>query len=103
MKKLSPTQVRVLRALAAPGARAEYCTNRRWQGQYKGPGWLLPALAFAEINTMRVLVNGGFIQNDHDTTATITRAGREYLASLDHDKWCRIFFGAECDCKKEAP
>jgi hypothetical protein len=44
-----------------------------------GPGWILPALEFAEINTMRVLFERGLISAPEEGRAVIAAAGVEYL------------------------
>ena len=85
--KLSAAQVKALRALAEPGAVAHYEEDRgsfRFGGGKRFSGWLLPACGFAEDSTIRCLFIKGFIFTD-GKQATITPAGRAYLAELDKE------------------
>jgi hypothetical protein len=82
--KLSPTQIKTLRALAEPGARAIYrsymgsfCSNPYWGGV----GFRVRA------GTMNRLISLDLVKSTLDRMgyydkATITPAGREYLESL---------------------
>ena len=82
MKKLSPAQLKVLKALAEPGARAfamamssNWClTNRPWRAQ-------LPTILKLSKMGLTDSIYDDF-QFIRDTT-TITPAGREYLRGLE--------------------
>jgi len=81
MKKLSPAQIRVLKALAEEGAVAYYM---RSMGSFQpNPYWSLPK-GRANLTTMRLLIQYKLLKPTYDKigyfdTATITPAGKAYL------------------------
>lgn len=85
MKKLSKTQVKVLRALGEPGAVAHYM---RYMGRLNPISyWSLPK-GRIRLSTMRWLIQYKLVKPTYDNlgyldSATITPAGREYLSKLE--------------------
>lgn len=82
MKKLSPTQIRVLRALAEPGVVAEFVKLRRNKGYF-----IIRPANHIRILTMRRLIAldlvGYTYNNGYWGLAYILPAGREYLEGLE--------------------
>jgi len=69
--KISPVQLKVLRALAEPGARLEW---------FSKIGWCFVSLI--NPRTLTILSNNGLI-NPRKSKKILTAAGRAYLASLE--------------------
>lgn len=77
--KLSPVQVKALRALAEEGNYAHYMP---YQGRFNPSAyWFLHSdMSNVRCSTMDKLYQMGFVSGN---TATITPAGRDYLRGLD--------------------